>query len=361
MPKNRKKVTRSSKNRRNTNKQHPKHFAKVYWPYIPIIAVVVFGTVFGSVVPRGQVHTPATLAYATEMSAGALLSATNQKRAESGLPALALNSLLNSSASAKANDMVTKDYWSHVSPSGAEPWVFFDASGYSYQKAGENLAYGFTTSSETIVGWMNSPSHRANMLDSGYTEVGFGFKNSENFVGTGNETVVVAHYAKPYVAPAPPPPPEPAPAVNEPAQQQVTQETETQEPAPSEQPVVETPVDQEVVDQTNETDAILPLPVVDDRYNQPVTTESAVPDDKPSTNITRLQTATDGRAPWSAVALSVVVLGVVGLWLLKHALLVKRFVLRGEAFVAHHPVIDLSVVAVVALAVYLSQSSGVVL
>src|SRR5690606_3424397 len=128
-----------------------------------------------------------------------------------GKAALSLNDKLNAAAQAKAEDMKARNYWSHNTPDGQEPWVFFDAQGYIYKKAGENLAYGFATSTETVTGWMNSPSHKANLLDGAFTEVGFGFANSENFVSTGNETIIVAMYAQPYTQPASTPPEQAAP------------------------------------------------------------------------------------------------------------------------------------------------------
>src|SRR6185436_5689145 len=69
--------------------------------------------------------------------------------------------------------------------------------GYNYSSAGENLAYGYPTSAEAVTGWMNSPGHRANMLNGTFSEVGFGFANSANFNGSGEETVVVAEYGAP--------------------------------------------------------------------------------------------------------------------------------------------------------------------
>lgn len=344
MPSKRKTVKKPTKTHKKTANQHPKHFLKVYWPYIPIIAVVVFGMIFGGVTPSSKIDNPATLSYSTEMSISGLLSSTNAERSGNGLSSLTLNSKLNSSAQAKANDMVAKDYWAHNTPSGQEPWVFFDGAGYNYQKAGENLAYGFSTSSATIVGWMNSASHRANILDGAYTEVGFGFANSENFVGTGQETIVVAHYGTPVAsAPAPAPTPAPAPVASKPSKPQALPASETAETVPV--PVVEEVPVEEPVEES--TDA--------------VNSDSPVEDDIDSKNITRIQSITGGSAPWSALALSAVGFGVVVLWLLKHAILVKRFVLRGEHFVAHHPLLDLAVVIIAAVAVYLSQASGVVL
>ena len=345
------KKTVRTQHKRSSNQQHPKHFLKVYWPYIPIIAVVVFGMFFGGVSPHHRRQSPATLAYSTEMGVAALLEHTNAQRANNGLGPLGLNSKLNNSAQAKANDMVSKDYWSHNSPNGDAPWVFFDAAGYVYQKAGENLAYGFSTSSATVIGWMNSPSHRANILDQTYNEVGFGFANSPNFVGTGPETVVVAHYGQSLGASTPPPAPAPPQSTVQPKPKTLPAQNET---APIESPapiIEETPAPQEEVKQ--------PLPA--ERINQPINTENPIPENPVSTNITRIQRLTGGDAPWSAFAVSITAFIVVIIWLIKHAVLVKRFVMQGEHFVAHHPLLDLFVVVVAAIAVYLSQSTGVVL
>lgn len=357
MPQKRKRVSRTSKSKTHA-RQHPKHFLKVYWPYIPLIILVVVGMVFGVFRQDINRSRPATLAYATEMSISALLSNTNSQRASNGLPPLTLNSKLNSSAQSKANDMVARNYWSHNTPDGNEPWIFFDAAGYPYQKAGENLAYGFSTSGETVVGWMNSPSHRANILDSSFTEVGFGFTNGDNFNGAGQETVVVAHYALP-VASAPSPvaqqPAAPSQPQTLPATEEVSAPNPQQQPAPAPAEAVEEPAPVETNDEITVEEKKEDIP------EAPVTSESPVPTDLDSKNITRLQSWTGGRAAWSAVAVSSIAIVIVGVWLIKHILLVKKFVRRGEDFVAHHPVFDLIVVAVVAFAVYLSQTSGVIL
>jgi hypothetical protein len=96
--------------------------------------------------------------------------------------------------------MIDNDYWAHIAPDGTTPWSFIDDAGYVYIKAGENLAYGFATSSGTVDGWMNSPGHRANILDEEFEEVGFGILDGPNFQDDEN-TVVVAIYATPYSLP----------------------------------------------------------------------------------------------------------------------------------------------------------------
>lgn len=157
------------------------------------------------------------LAYATSVSRNDLHSLTNQQRSAHSLPELTLNDTLSQAAQAKANHMVTHDYWAHVAPDGTTPWYFFDQAGYKYLSAGENLAYGFLTSSGAVEGWMNSPGHRANILGE-YKDVGFGFANSASYQG-GENTVIVALYGTSPVinppaapaSPAAPVPPQSAP------------------------------------------------------------------------------------------------------------------------------------------------------
>lgn len=96
--------------------------------------------------------------------------------------------------------MIAQDYWAHESPNGTQPWYFFHQSGYEYLRAGENLAYGFKDSSSTVTAWMNSPSHRANLLGD-YQQVGFGVARGSHYQG-GAYTVIVAHYATPTLAEA---------------------------------------------------------------------------------------------------------------------------------------------------------------
>ncbi|HEX3082103.1 MAG TPA: CAP domain-containing protein, partial [Candidatus Saccharimonadia bacterium] len=132
------------------------------------------------------------LAYATDITPVDLFNQTNQQRIANGLPALRMDSRLNQSAALKAQNMFAEDYWAHVSPSGIQPWYWFTQAGYHYTYAGENLAKDFDTTSGAIQGWMNSPGHRANILNANYTDVGFAVENG-TLVG-GQTTLIVAHY-----------------------------------------------------------------------------------------------------------------------------------------------------------------------
>src|SRR4051794_13839797 len=65
------------------------------------------------------------LAYATDITSVDLFNQTNQQRIANGLPALRLDARLNQSASLKAQNMFSENYWAHVSPSGIQPWYWF--------------------------------------------------------------------------------------------------------------------------------------------------------------------------------------------------------------------------------------------
>lgn len=103
-----------------------------------------------------------------------IIEETNLQRQLNGdLPVLQENSALNAAASAKANDMFKNQYFEHVSPAGVDPGKLVLSYGYDYIIAGENLILGnFASEKEVIDSWMNSPGHRANILNNRYTEIG---------------------------------------------------------------------------------------------------------------------------------------------------------------------------------------------
>lgn len=119
----------------------------------------------------------------------AYLYLINKERADRGLGELKLNDKLNTSAQLKANDMKEFDYWAHDNPNGTKPWHFFELAGYKYRKSGENLSRCFDTPEQTVKAWMNSPTHKANILGD-YTETGFGSYYK------GDCLVVVNHFGR---------------------------------------------------------------------------------------------------------------------------------------------------------------------
>ena len=140
-------------------------------------------------------HTGSVLGRVTTVTPAGLLVSTNDQRTRSGLGTLQLDARLSEAATAKARDMLRQGYWDHTAPDGTEPWVWIDDSGYTYQQAGENLAKNFSTASAAVSAWMDSPSHRSNMLGDAYKDVGFGVVNGE--LNGSPTSVIVAFYAAP--------------------------------------------------------------------------------------------------------------------------------------------------------------------
>jgi len=139
----------------------------------------------------------AILGRVTTVDTTQLIAETNNARAQSGLPALASNEDLNKAAALKAQDMFTYDYWSHNSPTGVSPWKWLGDVGYGYSVAGENLAKNYPNAAATVNAWMASDSHRANILNQDYNEVGFAV--SQGTLEGRDTTLVVAYYGKPRV------------------------------------------------------------------------------------------------------------------------------------------------------------------
>lgn len=137
---------------------------------------------------------PGVLGYASDIQVDKLLNETNNIRAQNGLGTLRINDALSQAAYNKAQSMFEEDYWAHVSPSGKEPWDFILTEGYDYSYAGENLAKNFNGSEEVVVAWYNSPSHRENLLNPNYEEIGFAVVNG-NLEGY-DTTLVVQMFGK---------------------------------------------------------------------------------------------------------------------------------------------------------------------
>ncbi|TSC91983.1 MAG: hypothetical protein CEN90_98 [Parcubacteria group bacterium Licking1014_17] len=113
-----------------------------------------------------------------------LVDLVNQSRKTVNASTLAVNPLLEKAAQLKAEDMVKKGYFAHVSPEGTDPWYWLKQAGYQYTAAGENLAVNFIESKEVHDAWMNSATHRANIVNGKYMEIGIAtakgiYKNQE--------------------------------------------------------------------------------------------------------------------------------------------------------------------------------------
>lgn len=101
-----------------------------------------------------------------------LVDYANKDRQENNFQNLTINPLLEKAAKLKAQDMVNKGYFAHKSPDGHSPWYWLDQVGYDFSYAGENLAVNFNDSVDVNNAWMNSPGHKANILNGNFTEIG---------------------------------------------------------------------------------------------------------------------------------------------------------------------------------------------
>jgi hypothetical protein len=330
--------------KRRSGRHHKQNdnYLKTYWPYLPLLLIVSLGVTLNSV--WGSAH-KGVLGYATDMSIGSLLQDTNDQRGSNSLGALTINDQLDSAAQAKANDMAARNYWSHNTPDGNTPWTFITNAGYNYQTAGENLAYGFDTSADTITGWMNSPEHRANILNTTYKDVGFGIANAANYQGSGPETIVVAEYGSQQTiaaAPATSSSSQPAPSAPVAAPAPVATPAPTPTPTTPIPPAEANSTPAVVVKKGNKTIAVKPMATA-------------------THNITRIQLLSDSRAaPWSVFAMSTIATISIAIFLLRHGLLWHRALIKGERFIMKHKFLDIALVAIGVVGLLLTRTAGVI-
>ena len=109
-----------------------------------------------------------------------VVSLTNAQRKSAGLNALKSSGQLTMLAQLKAEDMAKNGYFSHTSPTYGSAFDMMKAYGVSYKTAGENIAKGQKSAQSVINGWMGSSGHRANILNSSYTEIGVGYAQDRN-------------------------------------------------------------------------------------------------------------------------------------------------------------------------------------
>ncbi len=127
---------------------------------------------------------------------------TNTERNDLSLTPLVRSAVLDEAARLKAEDMAKNGYFAHYSPSGVSPWHWFNEVNYGYVHAGENLAVHFTDSKEVVEAWMKSPTHRANIVNNNYREIGVGTARGRD---EGYDTVfVVQLFGTPALASAEP-------------------------------------------------------------------------------------------------------------------------------------------------------------
>lgn len=115
---------------------------------------------------------PGVLGISSDIDQKTVIELTNQEREKKGLSPVVENEALDKAAQMKAQNMFSENYWAHYAPSGKTPWDFILASGYRFTYAGENLAKNFYKSDDVVTAWMNSPTHRDNLLNKNYRDIG---------------------------------------------------------------------------------------------------------------------------------------------------------------------------------------------
>src|SRR3990167_4926118 len=115
---------------------------------------------------------PGLLGISSNITNQKIIELTNAERAKQGLSVVKENEALNKAAYLKGMNMFEENYWAHFAPSGKSPWDFILGSGYKFTYAGENLAKNFYNSEDVVSAWMKSPTHRDNLLNSKYKDIG---------------------------------------------------------------------------------------------------------------------------------------------------------------------------------------------
>lgn len=124
-----------------------------------------------------------------------ILTLSNKKRQSARLGILTKNGVLDRAAQLKLKDMTEKNYWDHTGPNGETAWDFINEAGYRYSLAGENLARGFSNSASVVGAWMASSTHRANILNGRFKEMGIAVGSGK--IGGNSTTIIVQIFGEP--------------------------------------------------------------------------------------------------------------------------------------------------------------------
>ncbi|MDP3696669.1 MAG: CAP domain-containing protein [Candidatus Taylorbacteria bacterium] len=151
---------------------HPLGGRIIFWNFILLLLVKL-------IIPHSAFQSASLLGLTPTFDSREIINATNEARIANNLLELKPNIKLDLAASDKLNDMAIQEYFAHVSPSGVNPWYWIKNSQYQYSVAGENLAIGFITAQDTVKAWLNSSSHRANILNNQYQDIGVAVKSVE--------------------------------------------------------------------------------------------------------------------------------------------------------------------------------------
>jgi uncharacterized protein YkwD len=155
------------------------------------LGLILSQILFGATMYSG----PVIMSGDAKVVAKNIVTLSNEEREDAGLGTISENEVLSKAAYKKLEDMFTKGYWDHTGPNGETAWDFITGSGYRYLLAGENLARGFNNSEDVIRAWMESPTHKANILNNRFTEIGVAVGSGK--LAGNNTTVIVQLFGEP--------------------------------------------------------------------------------------------------------------------------------------------------------------------
>lgn len=148
------------------NDYKPHFFRELSIGILVIVTIFLLGASFGS-----SFFLQRTVLGAN-VTADVLVDLTNESRLANNDAPLLRNPTLDRAATLKGDDMSANGYFSHNSPTGITPWHWFQQAGYDFLYAGENLAINFTDAKQVRDAWLASPTHRENLLDTRFKEIG---------------------------------------------------------------------------------------------------------------------------------------------------------------------------------------------
>ncbi|WP_328929684.1 CAP domain-containing protein [Streptomyces sp. NBC_00190] len=113
--------------------------------------------------------------------AAEVVALVNKERAKAGCSALTVNDKLTAAALNHSKDMAAHSNMSHTGSDGSDPGARITRAGYAWMTYGENVAYGYSTPEQVMIGWMNSPGHRENILNCAFKEIGVGLAQPNSY------------------------------------------------------------------------------------------------------------------------------------------------------------------------------------
>lgn len=119
--------------------------------------------------------TPGVQTVEQQAAAAQVLDLINAERAKAGCGPVSIDQKLTVAAQNHSNDMAANNFFDHRGSAGSQVSDRVTAAGYTWRRVGENIAAGYTTAAEVVAGWMDSPGHRANILNCTYVHTGVGY------------------------------------------------------------------------------------------------------------------------------------------------------------------------------------------